>query len=268
MAVGPYRLILSYRGGAYAGWQRQPDAVTVQQRVEEALAALGLARPRVVAAGRTDAGVHARAQAAHLDTPEEPSLRSLIHGTNHHLPDDIRVIAAARMGAGFDARRSARSKLYVYRMVPTRVLSPLDALDAISVRRDLDLDAMRRALAALPGRHDFSAFALSGGAHRDPHRRIFGAELASAGGLDEGAVERLELRLEGEGFLRGMVRSIAGTLLEVGAGTRDAAAFAGLLAGAPRSAAGPTAPAAGLTLEWVDYGPSWRPLEELDTRRG
>lgn len=268
MAAGPYRLILSYRGGGYAGWQRQPNAVTVQQRVEEALTALGLDRPRVVAAGRTDAGVHARAQAAHLDVSEKPSLRSLIHGTNHHLPDDIRVIAVARMGVGFDARRSARSKLYVYRMVPTRVLSPLDALDAIAVRRDLDLDAMRRAVAALPGRHDFTAFALSGGAHNDPRRRIFRAELARAGDPGDGAAKRLELRLEGEGFLRGMVRAIAGTLLEVGAGSRDEESFAGLLAGAPRSAAGPTAPAAGLTLEWVDYGPSWRPLEELDTRRG
>ena len=126
-----------------------------------------------------------------------------------------------------------------------------------------DLEAMCRAVATLPGRHDFSAFALAGGAHVDPSRELFAAELVrveAAGG------ERLELRLEGEGFLRGMVRSIAGTLLEVGAGAREAAAFAGLLAGAPRSAAGPTAPASGLTLERVDYGPRWRPLEEVDTR--
>ena len=263
MEAGRYRLILSYRGDAYAGWQRQLNAVAVQQRLEEALAALLGRETRVVGAGRTDAGVHARAQAAHFDSVRVPSLRSLVFGVNHHLPQDIRVLAAARMGSGFDARRSASGKLYVYRMVPTRILSPLDAVDAVRVRGDLDLPAMRRALEELPGRHDFTAFALSGGAHRDPYRRIEAAELIESAGAGG---RRLELRVAGDGFLRGMVRSLAGTLLEVGAGRRSAADFAALLAGAPRSSAGPTAPAAGLTLERVEYPSLWRPVEDLDTR--
>lgn len=266
-----HRLILSYRGAAYAGWQRQENALGVQQVVEEALArvlggsgaageAVGPPPVRVVAAGRTDAGVHARGQAAHLDLPagtvlpESVTLRALVHGVNTHLPEEVRVTAAHRVADGFHARKHASGKVYLYRLRPAAVLSPLDAPYVVRVAGELDLDAMRRATAVLPGRHDFTAFALAGGAHGQPFRTIERAEWLEADG-------ELRFRIEGDGFLRGMVRSLVGTLLEVGRGRRTPEAFRTLLAGAPRAEAGPTAPAHGLCLERVLYPDRWAALE-------
>lgn len=245
-----YRLILSYRGDAYAGWQRQTNAVAVQQVVEEALGDL-LGRPvAVVGASRTDAGVHARGQAIHLELAEPFAESGLVHGTNQRLPPDVRVLAAARVRDGFHARKHARAKEYRYRLRREAVLSPLDAPFAVRVDPAIDVAAMARAAALLPGRHDFSAFALAGGGHRQPFRRIFAAGWAEAG-------PELAFRVNGDGFLRGMVRSLVGTLLEVGLGRRSQADFADLLSGRPRAAAGPTAPAHGLVLERVAYPPAW-----------
>jgi tRNA pseudouridine38-40 synthase len=247
------RLIVSYRGTSYAGWQRQENALAVQEVLESALARLLETPVRVVGASRTDAGVHARGQAAHLEPPaavERWPLRGLVHGTNHLLPEDVRVVAADRMAAGFHARRSASCKEYRYRLSRAEVLSPLDAPYAVRVPAGIDLAAMRRAAAALPGRHDFSAFALAGGAHTQPFRTISLAELEEAG-------EEIRFRIVGDGFLRGMVRALAGTLLEVGLGKREPQALAALLSGGERGTAGPTAPPQGLVLEKVFYGPEW-----------
>jgi tRNA pseudouridine38-40 synthase len=252
-----YRLTLSYRGTAYAGWQRQENAVAVQQVVEEALARLLGSPVRVTGASRTDAGVHARGQAAHLELPRPFPERGLVHGTNHHLPEDVRVLAAARMPDGFHARRHAWGKEYLYRLSRAAVLSPLDAPFVAAAPAGLDPGRMARAAALLPGRHDFSAFALAGGSHGQPFRRIFSAVFEEA----EAAREELAFRIVGEGFLRGMVRALVGTLVEVGTGRRSLESFAALLAGAPRSAAGPTAPAHGLTLERVLYPAEWMPAE-------
>ena len=246
-----YRLRISYRGTAYAGWQRQPNALAVQQVVEEALAELLGEAVTIHGAGRTDAGVHARAQIAHLRLDREFPLRGLVHGVNTRLPEDIRVLAAHRMPDGFHARRSAAAKEYRYRLVRTPVLSPLDSIHSLRLVVDADFAAMRRATATLPGRHDFTAFALAGGSHKDPRRRILLADWRERG-------ELLILRLVGDAFLRGMVRSITGTLLEVGSGKRTVEQFAALLDGRPRSAAGPTAPARGLVMHEVFYPAEWR----------
>ncbi len=252
-----YRLVVSYRGAAYAGWQRQANARTVQAVLEEALETL-LGHPvRVTGASRTDAGVHARGQAAGLELPEPFPPRGLVHGTNHHLPEDVRVLAAGRVPPGFHARKHARAKEYSYRLVRCAVLSPLDAPFAVQAGPDLDLEAMRRAAACLPGRHDFSAFALAGGSHGQPFRTVFAAAWE-----DEG--EELRFRVEGDGFLRGMVRALVGTMIEVGLGRRSPEAFAGLLAGGPRAQAGPTAPAHGLILERVLYPSAWQCPEGVE----
>jgi len=245
-----YRLTVSYRGEAYAGWQRQPNAMTVQEVLEGALAGL-LRRPvTVVGASRTDAGVLARGQAAHLELPEPFATGGLVHGANHRLPADVRVLAARRMAAGFHARKHAAGKEYVYRLRREPVLSPLDAPFAVRADPRLDLAAMRAAAERLVGRHDFSAFALAGGGHRSPVRRI-----ASAEWLEDGP--ELTFRVRGDGFLRGMVRALVGTLLEVGRGRRGVDEFAALLAGGARGDAGATAPARGLTLERVFYPARW-----------
>ena len=254
-----FGLTLSYRGTSYAGWQRQENATTVQQLVEEALSEL-LSQPvHIVGASRTDAGVHARGQVAHLELTRDFPTRGLVHGANQHLPQDIRVMAAERMPDGFHARKHAFSKLYSYRYMRGPVMSPLDALFAVHLPTEVDLEAMRQAAEFLVGEHDFTAFALSGGSHTRAVRRIDRVSWL------EGTDEDLEFQIVGNGFLRGMVRSIVGTLLEVGRGQRDAEDLRRLLAGRPRSEAGPTAPARGLTLESIDYPPEWAPLERRQT---
>lgn len=257
-----YRLIVSYRGGAYAGWQRQENARTVQEVLEEALARLlegaadQIAEIAVVGASRTDAGVHARGQAAHLELPAPFPARGLVHGTNHHLPDDVRVLAADEMPAGFHARKHAAAKEYRYRLSRAAVLSPLDEPFAVRVDPRVDPARLAAAAACLPGRHDFSAFAAAGGSHTDPRREVFAATWTEAGE----AGEQLHFRIVGDGFLRGMVRALVGTMLEVGLGKRSPEAFADLLAGRPRESAGPTAPAQGLVLERVTYPARWSPV--------
>ncbi len=253
------RLTISYRGTSYAGWQRQTNALAVQQVVEEALATLLRTTVQIHAAGRTDAGVHARGQTAHLRLDKPFPEKGLVHGTNHLLPSDIRLLAAHRMPEGFHARKSALAKEYLYRLYRGPVVPPLDAPFVMNVRRELDVAAMRRAISFLPGRHDFTAFAAAGGAHGQPYRRIFAAT------IDDSVAERpgreLRLRFTGDGFLRGMVRAMVGTLVEVGSGRRTPDSVAELLTGRPRADAGPSAAAEGLVLERVIYPPRWRPLQ-------
>jgi len=239
-------LLLAYRGDRYAGWQRQANALAVQAVVEKALASLLGGAVALTGASRTDAGVHARGQVAHLSWPDEIAWGALVHGTNHFLPEDVRIIAASAVPEDFHARFSALAKEYRYRLVRTAVLNPLDAPMAVRADRDLDLSALHEATAALPGEHDFAAFTLTGGAPRTTRRKILEARWLERG-------ERLVFRVVGDGFLRGMVRSLVGTLMEVGQRRRTPEQFAALLRGAPRGCAGPTAPARGLTLERVLY---------------
>lgn len=255
MAWPTWRLTVSYRGDRYAGWQRQDNALAVQEVLETAFADLLAAPVRVVGAGRTDAGVHARGQVASFTAPAGPSAAvlapgPLVHGTNARLPEDVRVLAAAPAPAGFDARKHASGKEYRYHLRRVRVLSPLDAPFAVRVDPGIDVAAMAAAAARLVGRHDFAAFARSGGAATSTWRTLTAAEWLADG-------ESLTFRVAGEGFLRGMVRALVGTLLEVGRGRRDGEQLAALLAGAPRAAAGPNAPPQGLVLERVDYPLRW-----------
>lgn len=248
-----YRLIVSYDGAPFAGWQRQPNAPTVQETLETALAAVLGESVTTIGASRTDTGVHARGQALHLDLQRPFPLRGLIHGTNHQLPPSIRVLAAHQVPPAFHARRSAAAKEYRYRLIRARVLSPLDAPYALGVDENLNAAAMRDGAQRLLGEHDFGAFAKSGGSHGHSRRTIFGA------GFDECGPE-LELWVRGNGFLRGMVRAIVGTLLEVGRGRRSPVDLEALLRGGSRGEAGPTAPAHALVLTRVFYGERWRAL--------
>jgi tRNA pseudouridine38-40 synthase len=250
--MNSYHLLVSYRGGRYAGWQRQENALTVQEVLETALERLLGHAVRVAGASRTDAGVHARGQSVSLELAAPFPPRGLVHGTNHLLPEDVRVMAACAMPPGFHARKHAAGKTYRFRLSRASVLSPLDAPYTVRVPCEVDPAPMARAAGSLPGRHDFTAFALAGGSHGQPWRTILAAGWEERG-------EDLVFRITGEGFLRGMVRALVGTLIEVGTGRRSPESFAGLLAGAPRGAAGPTAPAHGLVLDEVFYPPEWQP---------
>ncbi|MEO7794990.1 MAG: tRNA pseudouridine(38-40) synthase TruA [Thermoanaerobaculia bacterium] len=245
-----YRLDIAYLGAGFGGWQRQPNADTVQARVEAALSELVGSPVAVVGASRTDAGVHARGQVAHVDLARPFSTQGLVFGTNHSLPPAIRVLAAAEAPRGFHARFSATAKEYAYRLRAGRFVAPDLAAFVLAVPDRFDLERLQAATLLLPGRHDFSCFALAGGSHRSPVRTIFRAAW-------EEEPTGLTLRITGDGFLRGMVRGLAGTLLEVALGQRALAEFGELLAGGERGAAGPTAPAHALALERIDYRTSF-----------
>lgn len=242
-----YRLTLAYLGTDFAGWQRQANAPTVQATVEEALGGLVGERVTLQGAGRTDAGVHARGQVAHLDLARPFSPDGLVLGGNFRLPETIRLLAAELAPPGFHAQFSAVAKEYRYRFYRAR-RAPPDLLPRVTlVPTELDLESLAAATLHLPGRHDFSAFALAGASYRTSERTLFRAGWEEAG-------PELALCVVGDGFLRGMVRGLVGTLLEVALGQRSPEGIATLLAGGERGAAGPTAPAHALSLERIDYG--------------
>jgi tRNA pseudouridine38-40 synthase len=245
--VRTLKLTLAYDGTGYAGWQRQQNAVAIQQVVEEAFAHFTDGEPPTVSgAGRTDAGVHALGQVASVNVDFDHSASAVMRALNVRLPDAIRVVGAVDAAPGFHARFHATGKSYRYRISRTAVSSPFDRHYCWHVPWALDLDAMREAAAHLAGRHDFASFQASGTTITATTRHLERLELLESGG-------ELHVIAEGEGFLRQMVRIIAGTLVEVGSGQRDAASIPGVLEARNRDAAGKTAPAHGLTLVAVRY---------------
>jgi tRNA pseudouridine38-40 synthase len=247
----PWRVALrvAYLGGGFAGWQRQPAKRTVQEVIETALGALYRRPIGVVGAGRTDAGVHAEGQVLHFDAPLPIPPHGVLAALTSSLPADVRVTRAWRVDTSFHARRSARAKRYRYRIAWGAPLAPWEALRRWEAPYRLETASMRAALAQFVGTHDFAALALAGHAGRGARgttRTISRAELRARG-------RRADLVLDGDGFLRGMVRRIAGALVEVGRGAQPEGWIAALLADPATRPPAPTAPPHGLTLERVYY---------------
>jgi tRNA pseudouridine38-40 synthase len=242
------RLLLEYDGTRYHGWQRQLDLVTIQGVVEAALARLTGEAIALIGSGRTDAGVHARGQVANFRTGSRIPLQAFHQGLNSLLPKDIAVLEAREAEPSFHARKSARSKTYEYRILNRPDRSPLNHRYAWRIAPRLDLAAMSRAAAALPGEHDFTAFRASGSDNLNPVRRV----LAAAWREEPG--RWLVFTVTATGFLRGMVRSLVGTMAEVGRGKAPPSILAELLESPARHLAGPTAPPQGLYLVEVFYG--------------
>jgi len=243
------KLTLQYDGTEYVGWQRQASGTSIQGVLEEALRPIEGAHVAVHGAGRTDAGVHATGQVCSFVLTASIGTETLPRALNAVLPGDIRVAAAEEVPHGFHARFSATGKVYEYRIVHARFIAPFIRRYAWHVVQALDVAAMREAAACLVGEHDFSAFRAAGS---DVHtsvrtvRRIDWIE-------GDGPETPLVFRIEGDGFLRHMVRNIVGTLVEIGWGRWPAPRMAEMLESRDRARAGSTAPPHGLFLTTVLY---------------
>lgn len=240
------KLIIEYDGTNYAGWQRQVNGTGIQQVIEDALFKLTGEKTTVIGAGRTDAGVHALAQVAHFDTRSTVPPDKFSFALNTMLPPDIRIKASLQAEDGFHARFDAKGKCYIYRIYNGRHSSPLLRLTHAHVPLPLDVDAMNGAARLFVGRHDFASFTTADRRRGSTVRNIFACDASGAG-------EEITVTVEGDGFLYNMVRIIAGTLIEVGLGKRDAESIKKALETRDRTLAGVTAPANGLTLKEVYY---------------
>ncbi|MDX6622270.1 MAG: tRNA pseudouridine38-40 synthase [Solirubrobacterales bacterium] len=240
------RLDIEYDGSGFRGWARQPGLRTVQGELETALATVLREPIDLTVAGRTDTGVHARGQVASFETPTEPPA-DLARSLNGLGPDDIGVTAAAVVADGFDARRDARSRTYRYRLLARRAPSPFEQGRALWWPHQVDREALDACAASLIGTHDCTAFTPTQTDHVRFDRDVLGVSW-----LPE-SEHILTFEITADAFMRNMVRALVGTQLEVASGRRTAASFAQLLHGAPRTAAGDTAPPHGLYLESVSY---------------
>ena len=234
---------MAYDGTAYAGFQIQPNAPTVQGELERVLAVICGEPVRITGAGRTDAGVHASGQVIDLRTTSGLATQELERGVNALLPEDIAISALEPAGETFHSRFSATGRTYEYRIRTGPTRDPLERRREHWLPDSLDVSAMQDAAARLVGIHDFAAFAAGESGERTVKRAEW---------ISEGSVLRFEI--ESDAFLRGMVRGIVGTLLWVGRGKLTVERFAEVLDARDRAVAGPSAPAQVLCLTLVSYG--------------
>jgi tRNA pseudouridine38-40 synthase len=242
-----FKLTIEYDGTAYCGWQRQAGDPTIQEAIETALAVMVNRPVSLIGAGRTDAGVHALGQAAHFKVETRLTAEAFRKGLNSLLPDDIVIRGCQRVPDAFHARYDARGKHYRYRILNRPLPAAVGRHYFWHVRHSLHLNAMRQAAAALCGTHDFKSFEGAGSPRTSTVRTVFRCDVTSC------EDDLLHLDIAGDGFLRHMVRNIAGTLVEIGSGRRSADAMPAIIAARDRHRAGITAPARGLFLVAVDY---------------
>ena len=242
-----FKLILEYDGAPFVGWQRQENGLSVQEVVEKAVLAMTGESRLIAGAGRTDAGVHATGQVAHVDLLRDWAPFRLMEGLNAHLvPHPIAVLAAERVADDFDARHRARGRRYVYRVVNRRPPLTFDRGRAWRVKPKLDVDAMREAARCLIGRHDFSTFRDAECQAKSPVRTLDRLDVSRDG-------DAVTFEVGALSFLHRQVRSMVGSLIDVGAGRWTAADLESALKAADRSRCGQVAPAHGLYLVRVDY---------------
>ena len=241
------KLTLAYDGSHYHGWQRQKNGVTIQGVIEEKIEIMVGEPVKLIASGRTDAGVHAINQVCNFITRSKIGLQEMKRGLNSLLPDDIFVRDAAYVPLEFHARYNVKSKTYEYRILNREDPDLFLRHYVWHIRVPLNAKEMSKCLDVLTGRHDFSAFRSSGSGNLDPVRTVLRAELH---GPEDGM---LRFVIEAEGFLRHMVRNIVGTVVDAGLGKMDVAGFKEILGSKDRRMAGIKIPPQGLFLMSVEY---------------
>lgn len=243
-----YRLEIEYDGTNYCGWQLQknPRKKSIQEVIENALRKIFQENIRLIASGRTDAGVHAEAQVANFKAEREISLKKLQKALNGLLPEDIRVSGSRAADADFHSRFNARSKIYRYTILNRLYPSALLRNTVCFYPYPLDIKLMQKELKSLKGRHNFKSFAAVDKKERDPVKTIKRARIVKEKDL-------IYIDIEADGFLYNMVRNIVGTLVEVGRGKLGRGSLEKILSSRNRVFAGPTAPAKGLCLIKVKY---------------
>jgi tRNA pseudouridine38-40 synthase len=241
-----FKITVAYDGTDYVGWQRQATGTSIQGLLEDALREFGDGDIAVSGAGRTDAGVHALAQVASFTLVRAIAPQAVVRALNAKLPDAVRVMAAEEVPASFHARFDARGKTYRYRIWTGDVLPPFEHRYAWHVPGGLDVEAMRQAAALIQGRHDFAAFQSAGSDVATTMRNVYASTLLAEDAL-------LVYETIADGFLRHMVRALAGSLVEVGRRQHPADWIARVLESRDRRSAGRTAPAHGLFLVRVAY---------------
>jgi tRNA pseudouridine38-40 synthase len=246
------KLILSYDGSEFAGWQVQPEAATIQGTLASAIGRLTGEKVLPQGSGRTDAGVHALAQTATFPTTSPMPAENFVKALNDILPPAIRVLEAGEAAADFHARKSAKAKTYRYRVLRVPICSPFLARYVWHFPYPLDEESMSAAASVIQGEHDFTSFAAV-----DPDRRREEGEISNVRTVFSSVWERVEDELvytvRGNGFLHHMVRNLVGTFILVGKGTLGLQQLREILAAHNRSGAGSTAPARGLFLVDVEY---------------
>ena len=248
-----YRLILEYDGTGFVGWQHQGDGRSVQEALERAVERFCGEQVRVHGAGRTDSGVHARAQCCHLDLARPAAAAVLRDALNAHLrPAPVVVLDAAEASPDFDARRDALARVYLYRIVNRKARLALMRDRAWHIARPLDAGAMAEAARLLEGTHDFTTFRAAKCQANSPVRTLKSLAVTRRAG-------EIAIRAWARSFLHHQVRAVVGTLVEVGEGRRTPADVGAALTARDRTRSGPTAPACGLYLEAVLYPPAERP---------
>jgi tRNA pseudouridine38-40 synthase len=245
-----FKLTIEYDGTLYSGWQRQAEEPTVQAEIERALAVMTRATITLIAAGRTDAGVHALGQAANFRCDTRLGPEAILKGLNSLLPADIAIRECRRVPEAFHARFDAKSKIYRYHILNRDARSAVGRNYAWFLHRPLDLGAMRQATELMVGRHDFKAFESTGSPRAHTVRNVLHAD------WEEGEDRRLTFQIEADGFLRCMVRNIVGTLVAVGLGRLSPGAVREIIESRDRRRAGAAAPPQGLFLMVVRYDPS------------
>ena len=240
------RMTVAYDGTNYCGWQIQPNGVTIEQRLNEALSALLGEEIRVTGASRTDAGVHSLGNVCIFDTQTRMPAEKISFAVNQRLPEDIVVQSSCQVEDSWHPRYAKSRKTYEYRILNRQMRSPNRRLDTYFFHYPLDLSAMQKAASYLCGEHDFASFCAANAQVETTVRTIYSCTVTKEGDI-------ITIRVTGSGFLYNMVRIIAGTLIKVGNGDIPPEQMEEILAACDRSAAGPTAPAHGLTMIGLEY---------------